>query len=142
MKKDSEISRMFQYAGKHHILTILGMILAGISTVFSMIPFVCIWFVVRDMLHALTAGDIRLASMSGTYAWMAVGFSVLSIEAVINGQPLPEPTHAKEPKDASVAFEHVSFSYPGSETEALHDVSFTIPRHPHPPVGTVLRGFR
>lgn len=56
------------------------------------------------MLHALTAGDIRLASMSGTYAWMAVGFSVLSIEAVINGQPLPEPTHAKEPKDASVAF--------------------------------------
>ena len=79
MKKDSEISRMFQYAGKHHILTILGMILAGISTVLSMIPFVCIWFVVRDMLHALTAGDIRLASMSGTYAWMAVGFSVLSI---------------------------------------------------------------
>ncbi len=38
MKKDSEISRMFQYAGKHHILTILGMILAGISTVLSMIP--------------------------------------------------------------------------------------------------------
>ena len=79
MKKDSEIFRMFQYAGKRHVLTILGMILAGISTVLSMIPFVCIWFVVRDMLHALTAGDIRLASMSGTYAWMAVGFSVLSI---------------------------------------------------------------
>lgn len=56
MKKDSEISRMLQYVGKRHILTILGMILAGISTVLSMIPFVCIWFVVRDMLHALTAG--------------------------------------------------------------------------------------
>lgn len=79
MKKDSEISRMFQYAGNRHWLTIAGMILAGISTVLSMIPFVCIWFVVRDMLNALVAGDIRLASGSTTYAWMAAGFSVLSI---------------------------------------------------------------
>ncbi len=79
MKKDSEISRMFQYAGNRHWLTIAGMILAGISTVLSMVPFVCIWFVVRDMLNALVAGDIRLASGSTTYAWMAAGFSVLSI---------------------------------------------------------------
>ena len=79
MKKNSEISRMFQYAGNRHWLTILGMILAGISTVLSMIPFVCIWFVVRDMLNALTAGDISLAAHSSTYAWMAAGFSILSI---------------------------------------------------------------
>ena len=79
MKKDSEISRMFQYAGNRHWLTILGMILAGLSTVLSMVPFVCIWFVVRDMLNALIEGDIGLASKSGIYAWWAVGFSVLSI---------------------------------------------------------------
>ncbi len=78
-KKDSEISRMFRYAGNRHWLTILGMILAGLSTVLSMIPFVCIWFVVRDVLNALTAHDIRLASGSSVYAWWAVGFSVLSI---------------------------------------------------------------
>lgn len=35
MKKDSEISRMFQYVGNRHWLTILGMILAGLSTVLS-----------------------------------------------------------------------------------------------------------
>ena len=79
MKKDSEISRMFQYAGNRHWLTILGMILAGLSTVLSMIPFVCIWFVVRDMLNALVAGDVSFATHSSTYAWWAVGFSVLSI---------------------------------------------------------------
>ena len=79
MKKDSEISRMFKYAGNRHWLTIAGMILAGISTVLSMIPFVCIWFVVRDMINALMAGDIGLAGHSSTYAWLAVGFSVLSI---------------------------------------------------------------
>lgn len=33
MKKESEISRMFQYAGNRHWLTIAGMILAGLSTV-------------------------------------------------------------------------------------------------------------
>lgn len=79
MKKDSEISRMFQYAGNRHWLTVLGMILAGLSTVLSMVPFVCIWFVVRDMLNALTAGDIRLVAHSSVYAWWAAGFSILSI---------------------------------------------------------------
>ena len=79
MKKNSEISRMFQYAGNRHWLTIAGMIFAGLSTVLSMIPFVCIWFVVRDMLNAMMEGDISLASHSSTYAWWAVCFSVLSI---------------------------------------------------------------
>lgn len=59
---------MFQFAGNRHWLTILGMILAGLSTILSMIPFVCIWFVVRDMLNALVAGDISLAAHSTTYA--------------------------------------------------------------------------
>ena len=79
MKKNSEISKMFAYAGSRHWLTILGMILAGLSTMLSMIPFVCIWFVVRDLLNALAAGNMSLAAHSGTYAWWVVGFSVLSI---------------------------------------------------------------
>ena len=79
MKKNSEISRMFQFAGNRHWLTIAGMVLAGVSTVFSMLPFVCIWFVVRDLLNALAAGDITLAVNSGRYAWQAVGFAVVSI---------------------------------------------------------------
>ena len=79
MKKDSEISRMFQYTGNRHWLTVLGMVLAGLSTVLSMIPFVCIWFVIRDIIDAIAAGDITLAAHSTTYAWWAAGFSVLSI---------------------------------------------------------------
>lgn len=79
MEKDSEISRMFHYAGNRHWLTVLGMVLAGLSTVLSMIPFVCIWFVIRDIIDAMAAGDITLAAHSTTYAWWAAGFSVLSI---------------------------------------------------------------
>ena len=32
-KKNDELSRMFQYAGKYHGLTILGCVLSGISTI-------------------------------------------------------------------------------------------------------------
>ena len=78
-KKNAEISRMFEYAGKYRRFTVLGCILAGISTVLSILPFVCIWFVIRDMVFAFGQGDITLAASSSRYAYLAALFSVLSI---------------------------------------------------------------
>ena len=78
-KKNSELSQMFKFAGNRHWLTIAGCVLAGISTVLSMIPFVCIWFVVRDIVNAMIQGDQSLAIASGHYAWLAVAFSLVSI---------------------------------------------------------------
>lgn len=78
-KKNAEISRMFEFAGNRHWLTVAGCVLAGLSTVFSMIPFICIWFVVRDILNAMMQENISLASSGGRYAWLAVVFSLLSI---------------------------------------------------------------
>ena len=48
-QKNGELSRMFGYAGNYHVLTVLGCILSGISTILSMLPFVCIWLVIRDL---------------------------------------------------------------------------------------------
>ena len=76
-KKNAELSRMWGFAGKRHWLTIASCILAGISTVLSIIPFVCIWFVIRDILYAMKKGDLSLAASSGHYAWLAVAFSLL-----------------------------------------------------------------
>ena len=78
-KKNAELSQMFKFAGNRHWLTIAGCVLAGISTVLSMIPFVCIWFVVRDIVNAMIRGDQSLAIASGHYAWLAVVFSLVSI---------------------------------------------------------------
>lgn len=78
-EKRDELFKMFSYAGNYHKLTILGCILAGLSTIFSMLPFVCIWFVIRDLIHGLSRGDVTLAAGSSHYAWMALLFSVLSI---------------------------------------------------------------
>lgn len=62
-QKNGELSRMFGYAGKFHVLTVLGCVLSGISTILSMLPFVCIWLVIRDLIHAFAAGDEATASL-------------------------------------------------------------------------------
>ena len=78
-QKNGELSRMFGYAGKFHVLTVLGCVLSWISTILSMLPFVCIWLVIRDLIQAFAAGDISLATGSAHYAWMAVVFAAASI---------------------------------------------------------------
>ena len=71
-KKNAELSRMWGFAGKRHWLTIASCILAGISTVLSIIPFVCIWFVIRDILYAMKKGRFVTGSFQWHYAWFAV----------------------------------------------------------------------
>lgn len=78
-QKNGELSRMFGYAGNYHILTILGCILSGVSTILSMLPFVCIWLVIRDLIQAFAAGNISLATESTRYAWVAAIFAAASI---------------------------------------------------------------
>lgn len=78
-QNNRELSRMFQYAGKYHGLTTQGCVLSGISTILSMLPFVCIWLVIRDFIHVLGQGDVTFAVSSSRYAWLAVLFSALSI---------------------------------------------------------------
>lgn len=58
---------------------------------------------------------------------MAAKSAVNRIEEVINEQPLSESATPQQPKDASVSFENVSFSYAGAEKKALDQVSFEIP---------------
>lgn len=58
---------------------------------------------------------------------MAAKSAVNRIEEVLHEQSLPELAHSWKPKDASVAFENVSFCYPGTEEKALDHVTFEIP---------------
>lgn len=58
---------------------------------------------------------------------MAAKSAVKRIEGILNEQPLPEPEPPRQPKDASVSFEDVCFSYPGAAEKALDHVSFEIP---------------
>ena len=59
---------------------------------------------------------------------MAAKSAVSRVEAVLQEKPLPEPAQPQEPKDASVVFEQVTFTYPGEEKSALNGISFTVPQ--------------
>ncbi len=76
-KKKSTLSKLLKFAGKYRVLIILAIVLSGISAVLSLFPFICIWFVIKDIFNTLP--DITKATESIRYGWMAVGFSVLSI---------------------------------------------------------------
>ncbi len=71
----SGISRLFEFTGKHKPLIVVSCVLSAISAVIQLSPFVCIYFVVREILAA--APDIRNADISklSFYGWLAVGLS-------------------------------------------------------------------
>ncbi len=82
-KQKSILSRLLEFAGSYRILIILACCLSAISAVLSLFPFICIWFVIRDVFSALP--DISQATETVKYGWMAVGFAALSIALYFAG---------------------------------------------------------
>jgi len=76
-KRRGSLSRLMEYAGGYKSLTMAGCVLSGISAVLSLLPYICIWLVVRDVFTALP--DLSAASGLSRYGWMAVAFAALSI---------------------------------------------------------------
>ena len=52
MKKQSNLSRLMEYAGKYRILTYLSWVLSALSALMALVPFVYIWLILRDVLNA------------------------------------------------------------------------------------------
>ena len=76
-KKKSDLSVLLEYAGKSKGLTFLGLGLSGIAMVLGMLPYICIWLVIRDLIAA--APNWTQAAGIFRYGWMAFGFSVAGI---------------------------------------------------------------
>lgn len=77
MKKQSNLSRLMNYAGKHRILTYLSWILSSISALIALVPFWYIWRILQEVLSI--APNFSNAKNLEHYGWMAVAFSVLSL---------------------------------------------------------------
>ncbi len=76
-KKKSNLSVLLDYAGNYKGLTFLGMFLSAVSMVLGMLPYVCIWLVLRDLINA--APDWTAASDISGYAWAAFLSAVAGI---------------------------------------------------------------
>ena len=59
-KKRSPLSRLLEYAGNYRNLTLLGLFLSAIAMIAGMIPYVCIWLVLKELIKA--APDFESAS--------------------------------------------------------------------------------
>ncbi|MCI8992469.1 MAG: ABC transporter ATP-binding protein [Eubacterium sp.] len=77
MKKQSDLSRLMRYAGKHKILTILSWILSVVSALLALVPFWYIWRIIHDILEV--SPDFSRAGNVTCYGWSAVLFAVISI---------------------------------------------------------------
>lgn len=72
-----KISEILAFGGKFRVLTFLGCILSGISALLSLMPFVYIWFIVRDIFAVFP--NVSQATNLVHYGWMTVFFALGSI---------------------------------------------------------------
>ncbi|MBR0479531.1 MAG: ABC transporter ATP-binding protein, partial [Solobacterium sp.] len=76
-KKRSSTAVLLEYAGNYRGLTYLGLLLSAAAMVLGMLPYICIWLVVRDLV--MVAPDWTKAVHIARYGWMAFAFAVLGI---------------------------------------------------------------
>ena len=82
-KEGGGIGVLLAYAGNRKFLTYLGMGLSAVSQLLSFGPYVCIWFVARDLIAA--APNWSEATDIAGYGWWAVGFALASIVVYFAG---------------------------------------------------------
>ena len=79
MKKQSNLGRLLDYAGKYRILTYLSWILSAVSALIALLPFWYIWRILWEVIEA--APRYAQAVHVTHYGWMAVLFAVLGFAA-------------------------------------------------------------
>ena len=83
MKKQSNLSRLLQMAGKHKYLTRASWVLSAVSALIALVPYYYIWLVMKEVLE--TAPDFSRARNLPHNGWMAVLFAVIAVLVYIAG---------------------------------------------------------
>lgn len=71
------VSQLLEFAGERRGLTIVGCVLSAVAMAVNMVPYVCVWLVVRDLV--IVAPNWAEATGIARYGWAAFGFAVLGI---------------------------------------------------------------
>lgn len=83
MKKQSNLSRLMQYAGGHKYLTYSSWVLSALSAFCALVPFIYIWRIIKEVLDV--APNFENANSLTHYGIMAVVFAILSVLIYIGG---------------------------------------------------------
>lgn len=76
-RKRKSFSELMGFAGKYRFLTYASWILSAASALLALVPFVCVWFIIRDVVEA--DGNFSQAADLARYGWMALLFAALSM---------------------------------------------------------------
>lgn len=77
MKKQSPLSKLFDYAGNFKYLTIASWILSVLSAWIALVPFYYIWKIMKEILDV--APNYSEAKHLSAYGWAAVAFALISM---------------------------------------------------------------
>ena len=77
-------------------------------------------------LFAPACGQMINRIMYMSEAVMEADEAIGRLDEILSRQPMEEPKAQKRPAGDAVAFEHVTFTYPGAGRPALEDVSFSV----------------
>ena len=83
MKKQSNLSRLLDYAGTYRILTYLSWVLAAAGALLALVPFGYIWRILKEVIEV--APRYENAVHVTQYGWMAVAFAVVAVLTYIAG---------------------------------------------------------
>ena len=83
MKKQSNLSRLLDYAGTYRILIYLSWVLAAAGALLALVPFGYIWRILREVIEV--APQYENAVHVTRYGWMAVAFAVVAVLTYIAG---------------------------------------------------------
>jgi len=83
LKKQSNLSRLLDYAGTYRILTYLSWVLAAAGALLALVPFGYIWRILREVIEV--APRYENAVHVTRYGWMAVAFAVVAVLTYIAG---------------------------------------------------------
>ncbi len=68
-EKRNNVEVLLDYAGSYKKLTFFGLFLSALAMVMGMVPYICIWLLLRDLIAV--APDWSQASHISKYGWMA-----------------------------------------------------------------------
>lgn len=101
-QKSGGIKRLMEFTGKHRGLLTVSRILSGISSVFILGPFLCVYFAARDLVGVFAGTPLDTNSLV-RWGLLALGMEliglVLYFSALLSCSGI---SHGEKPKDGSV----------------------------------------
>lgn len=125
MCEKPQIAQLVAINSTFVVLVPAGVLLAQAAGDFAAFLTNFLFYVIFTVLTTTMMSKIMYSSQAITESQDAL----MRIEGILQVPTMnePDPEQAKHPADASVAFEGVTFTYPGNNSSALTDVSLSVP---------------